>query len=445
MKTKRLIIFSLILILLLSISSTGFVTSIQTNALSDSFLSNASSEMILTLEIQDEFFKQTTSYGGFLTTQWSQNVPYNNFCPMDLSTGTRSIAGCPAVAMAQIINYHHTTKNIQFNDSDDYYHNFGTNKYWIDNDHLTYDFPSYPQLNTYLNDLMIHYENQIPPTTNDIAALVFSCGVASKQVYSSSVSGTYGVMQTYTAYKRFNFTDVELLTENDPDLFDRMNQNIQNGLPVHIAVVNEQWTVGHHMVVDGIDQDGRYHVNFGWGGPHDGWYYIPSELPYDLTVIEGIIVDIYDDTADSDLKGNGFLHWTDVKPGTIVYGSFSIENSGLPHSTIDWEIESYPEWGEWTFSPHQGQQLSPEDGPVTIEVSVKAPDVKQEKYGGYVKIVDINNENNSCSILVSLATVKTTLLMYHLVFDLLKNHPYIFQFLEILLDTNLFPLPNFIE
>jgi hypothetical protein len=346
-----------------------------------------------------------------------------------LSSGSRSIAGCPAVAMAQIINYHHTTKNTEFNDTDDYYHNFGSNKYWIDNDYLNYDFPSYPQLNTYLNTLKIHYENQIPLTNDDIAALVFSCGVASKQVYSSSVSGTYGVMQTYTAYKRFNFTDIELLTEDDSDLFDRMNQNIFDGLPVHIAVVNEQWTVGHHMVVDGIDNDGRYHINFGWGGPYDGWYYIPSELPYQLTVIEGIIVDIYDDAESSDLKGNGYLHWTDIKPDSMIYGNFSIENIGFPASTIDWEIQSYPEWGQWSFSPNQGQNLSPEDGPVSIEVSIKAPDVKQEKYGGYVKIVDVNNENNSCSILVSLSTPQKNIVLQHFLMNLYENF---FSFVSIL-------------
>lgn len=398
---------------MVSIFSTTHVTGITHYTLYATNQSADNSEMILTLEILDECYKQTSLYGGFLTTQWSQNAPYNNFCPLDLSSGSRSVAGCPAVAMAQILNYHHTTKNVEFDDSDDYYHNFGANKYWIDNDHIQYDFPSYPQLNTYLTTLQTHYQNQIPPTNNDIAALVFACGVASKQVYSSSVSGTYGVMQTYTAYKRFNFTQVELLTENDPDLFDRMNQNIQSGLPVHIAVVNQQWTVGHHMVVDGIDDNGRYHVNFGWGGPYDGWYYIPSELPYQLTVIEGILVDIYDDSIDSTLKGNGFLHWTDVKPDTMVYGSFSIENIGLPNSTIDWKIKSHPEWGEWTFNPSQGQQLSPEDGPFTIEVSIKAPDIKKEKFGGYVKIVDVNNENNSCSILVSLATPQTTLCLHN--------------------------------
>jgi len=104
----------------------------------------------------------------------------------------RSVAGCPAVAMAQILNYHETTNNIVFNDSDDYYHNYG-NRFWIDNDHEEYDFPSFPELNGYLDTLNYHYNNQIQITDEDKAALNFACGIAARQVYSNQISGTYGV------------------------------------------------------------------------------------------------------------------------------------------------------------------------------------------------------------------------------------------------------------
>ena len=45
-------------------------------------------------------------------------------------------------------------------------------------------------------------------------------------------------------------------------------------------------------VVDGYNTDGYYHVNFGWGGSSNAWYILPDEFPYELTVIEGLIVDI---------------------------------------------------------------------------------------------------------------------------------------------------------
>ena len=39
-----------------------------------------------------------------MTTQWDQHSPYNNLCPMD--GGQRSLTGCVATAMAQVVNYH---------------------------------------------------------------------------------------------------------------------------------------------------------------------------------------------------------------------------------------------------------------------------------------------------------------------------------------------------
>lgn len=43
---------------------------------------------------------------GLLSTHWTQDYPYNQFCPRDpMNDYSYSYAGCPAVAMAQIFNY----------------------------------------------------------------------------------------------------------------------------------------------------------------------------------------------------------------------------------------------------------------------------------------------------------------------------------------------------
>lgn len=395
---------------------------------------NGESDLLLNVNFQQWPSEELTLGDGWLDTQWHQNAPYNNFCPIDLAGGgEKSVAGCPAVAMAQIVNYHQTTKNVSFDDGDDYYHGY-YNNFWIDDDHETYDFPSFPELNSYLDTLMSHYQNQIPLTDDDKAAIVFACGVAAEQIYHPSGSGTSGVDQAYQAYERFDFDEIELLTEDDPDLYDRLISNMEDGLPAHIAVVNEEWTVGHNMVVDGYNTEGYYHINFGWGGPSDGWYLLPEELPYDLTVIEGVIVDIIHDNTDSDLQGNGVLSWTDVEPGSTINGSFTIENVGDPGSEIDWEIIEWPTWGEWTFTPSSGEDLKPEDGPITIQVSVVAPDEKNEQFSGHVKIVDIDDSTNSCLIHVSLATPKTNAVMYQLFLRFLEEHPLLFPILRYLLE-----------
>ena len=367
--------------------------------------------------------------GPLLETKWHQNAPYNNFCPIDLSSDERSVAGCPAVAIAQILNFHRTTQNIEFDDNDDYYHNYAGNKYWIDDDYEVYDFPSFPELNSYLLTLEDHYENEIPLTDDDKAAINFACGVAATQVYHPSGSGTFGVNQAYQAYQRFSFEEAELLDENNPDLYDRLQANILDGLPVHIAVVNEEWTIGHNMVVDGYNDDGYYHINFGWGGPKDGWYMLPEELPYELTVIEGIIVDILPDYLNSKLDGNGFLTWSDVKPGSTVSGFFTIQNIGDPGSSIDWEIISYPSWGTWIFTQESGEDLKPEDEELTIEVTVIAPEKKNEEFAGYVKVVNIDDSSDFCLIHASLTTPRFKQIHFQ-VLCFLEDYLYLFPLLQ---------------
>jgi len=347
----------------------------------------------------------TTPTGGWLLANWHQNAPYNDFCPLDIAHGgTRSVAGCPAVAIAQILNYHNTTMQIVFDDSDDYYHNYLGNQYWIDNNYEPYNFPSFPQLNSYLSILQSHYENHIPPTNDDKAAITFACGVAARQVYAASGSGTFNVNQAYQAYQRFNCSTAALLYPSSPDLYDRMLNNMKDALPAHLAVVNPQWTAGHNVVIDGYNTNDYYHVNFGWGGAYNGWYLIPDELPYSLTVIEGVIVDILKNTAVPDLTCDGTLDWVNATPNETVTGNFSVRNIGEAGSYLDWEIASFPSWGAWTFMPSDGNNLKPEDGPAIISVDVVVPDVENYLFTGEIKVINRENSNDFFLVPVFLHT-----------------------------------------
>ena len=111
--------------------------------------------------------------------------------------------------------------------------------------------------------------------------------------------------------------------------------NMVEALPTHLAVVVPDWSAGHNLVVDGYNTDDYYHLNFGWGGVWDGWYLLPEGIPFDLTVVEGVIVDIMADIGGSTLKGNGVLIWNDVSPGETVSGNFTVENVGTAGSKIN--------------------------------------------------------------------------------------------------------------
>lgn len=234
----------------------------------------------------------STPTGGWLMENWTQTAPYNMYCPMDLIAGQRSVAGCPAVAMGAILNCLEEINATRFDDGDDYLHNF-YETYWIDDDHVAHDFPSWLELNVYLDTLEYHYDNAIPVTTSDKAAIVYASGSACHQVYSASISGTYGITQAATAYQRFHFDESELLYESSDSLFERLSYNMMDAKPAHMGIVDAGPNYGHNIVVDGYNTDDFYHFNFGWGGSYNGWYSFPlTGMPYNMNIIEGIILDI---------------------------------------------------------------------------------------------------------------------------------------------------------
>jgi hypothetical protein len=270
----------------------------------------------------------TTATGGWLETNWTQNPPYNNQCPIDPVTGTRSFAGCPATAMAQILNYHLTTNATRFVDNDDYYHNYAGRTFWIDDDFALHGFPSFQQLNTFLDTLDAHFQRGKLPTIQDKAALTFACGIAATQVYTSEGSGTFGVIQAYEAYQRFGFTTSELLYDSDFTLYTHLAQNVKDSLPAHLAIVDESWSTGHNVVIDGYNTNDYFHVNFGWGGSNNGWYLLPEQMPYNLTVVEGLIVDIMkDESVAMDEVKNPFQFHMYPNP---AHNIITIETVNLP-------------------------------------------------------------------------------------------------------------------
>lgn len=230
-----------------------------------------------------------------LKSQWTQDYPYNQLCPRDpYYSNAYSYAGCPAIAMGQIINYLQTTQETRFTDEDDYYHNYAGRKYYIDDDWETLGFPSFPDLNVMLDsvDAIFQRGEDLPDLLK--AAVVFACGTACKQIYTAEGSGTFYVDQAYEAYKRFGFEDCLLFREPTEEMFEILISNLQDGYPAHMAVENPEGTVGHNVVVDGYrESDGKFHVNFGYGGSLDNWYDIPDpNFYYGMTKLEGIIVNI---------------------------------------------------------------------------------------------------------------------------------------------------------
>ena len=124
-----------------------------------------------------------------------------------------------------------------------------------------------------------------------------------------------------------------------------------------------------------------------------------------------------------DIDCEGELTWVGVKPEKTVVGSFTIENIGDAYSQLDWEISEYPEWGAWTFDPINGDNLKPEDGSITVDVSVVAPSDKNKEFTGELKIVNKEYPDDFEIINVSLTTPRNKIAYLNLFEKILERFP----------------------
>ena len=134
---------------------------------------------------------------------------------------------------------------------------------------------------------------------------------------------------------------------------------------------------------------------------------------YNLEVTEVLKVDYLspweqeppNENKTPDLDCSGSLSWTQVKPGATVNGSFQLQNIGDNDSLLNWTINtSSITWGTWTITPESGQDLTPEDGQVTVQVTVIAPTEENTEFEGYLRVENQNDSLDFENIPVSLKT-----------------------------------------
>jgi len=116
-----------------------------------------------------------------------------------------------------------------------------------------------------------------------------------------------------------------------------------------------------------------------------------------LGIVENTTYDFVLTSLDPvpDLNCEGSLSWADIYPGETITGIFEVENIGEPCSELNWEIESYPDWGtSWTFYPDSFEGLTPESGPITVDVEIVAPDDPNVEFQGEIRVVNVDDPSD---------------------------------------------------
>ena len=219
--------------------------------------------------------KRATEVAPLLTTQWDQGEPYNNYCPTyTLPNGNinRAVTGCVATATAQVMNYY------QWPDVGVGSHSYTCN---VNNMTVTELSADYSQ-SVYRWDLMLdRYDAGSSAESCDaVARLMSDVGISMDMGYgSSSGASEYAASQALVRY--FKYTDKCYWLNRDyysaDEWDDLMVDELSRQRPVMYC--GYAFDGGHAFVLDGVDTDGYYHVNWGWGGSYDGYFLVSVLAP----------------------------------------------------------------------------------------------------------------------------------------------------------------------
>lgn len=282
-----------------------------------------SRDMTFTTTLPDPT-KYPAKVEALITSQWGQDAPYSYWCP----TGYGEICddyrpdvihccvGCVATALAQLTRYYRFPA-----------HASGTASFMIGNQETSTSFDA-----TFDWDNMLdtYPEGEYTETQGRAAALLsYVCGVISWMNYATNESGSSNLSALEGAKNYFGYSrDAAIVVRSDysePEWMDMVYNELSHQRPLYYQGVHVSFdpsvglvAAGHSFLIDGYNEQGLVHVNWGWYGNHDGYFDIA------LLDVRGLQFNAYQDMAINfvpdpslvilagDVNGDGNVNILDV-------------------------------------------------------------------------------------------------------------------------------------
>lgn len=281
-------------------------------------------------------------------TRWNQAPYYNDHCPYDNQYGERTVTGCVATAMAQVLkywNYPEVGSGSHSYSTSSYgtlYANFGGTQYAWNN-----------------------MPNRVTSPNNAVATLMYHCGVSVDMSYGVAETGGSGayVISSYTnsencaefafknyfGYKSSAHGEMKDNT-SDSQWKNMLRADLNASRPLVYAGFGNG---GHCFVCDGYDNSDMFHFNWGWDGQNDGFYSLSALNPgsggagggsYSFTNNQQAIFGL-EPTQSGGGGGGGSSANADLR----LYSELSVESQIWFGSDIT-VTASIGNWGETAFS-----------------------------------------------------------------------------------------------
>ena len=223
--------------------------------------------------------KSEKAVSPLVQAKWNQAPYYNAQCPYDDNANVRTVTGCVATAMAQIMKYWSYPM-----------HGLGNHSY-VPSSH-----PEYGTL--YVDFSAVNYQwsnmpNSVTSDNSAVATLMYHCGVSVDMMYGIPTAPDYGsaayiidygsgracaeiAFKTYFDYKS-TLHGVKKNDYSDSQWIALLKTELDNARPMLYGGFSSSG--GHAFVCDGYDNNNYFHFNWGWGGTYNDYFYINSLNP----------------------------------------------------------------------------------------------------------------------------------------------------------------------
>ena len=212
--------------------------------------------------------------------KWDQGKPYNNLCPIDKTDNKRSYTGCVATAAAQIMRYwkhpvQGTGSHTDNWDNKDY-GGKGSGSETANFGATTYDWD---------NMLESYKSGYNDDQATAVATLMYHVGISCDMCYGSDKVGGSGAftpdmakaLYTYFKYdKGIRYIKKDYIGSKKFEEYFLIE--LAAGRPILMGGATTD-NEGHEFVCDGVDKDGYFHINWGWGGSSNNYFALDALDP----------------------------------------------------------------------------------------------------------------------------------------------------------------------
>ena len=257
------------------------------------------------------------------TPTWGQSSPFNDLCP--IVDGGRSVAGCVAVAISEVMYYHRwplTTKGDLLPD-----YTYKTDK------GNTQSITGHNLATSYDWDKMrSSYSGSASSEARlAVATLVHDVGVMMQSDYNSTGTGAYTeeIAEAMVHYMDYDSSMVLYYREEfTADRWcDMLRNEIDNNRPILYA--GDGQGGGHQFVVDGYATDDYFWVNWGWSGSDNGFFKISSfltSMTYDFRANGSAVFNLKPNEGG---KAADLLRYYVTYKGTTYYGGLTLSSGKI--------------------------------------------------------------------------------------------------------------------